>query len=69
MNKTMHEPYDKLKGKLKENRLTYRDIAHLLDISEVAVANKINGVSDFYVGEAIKILRFLNLNSNIFFTR
>ena len=69
MNKTMHAPYDKLKGKLKEKHLTYRDIAHLLDISEVAVANKINGVSDFYVGEAIKILRYLNLNANIFFTR
>lgn len=56
MKKQIHEPYNKLKGFLREKELTYLDIGNTLNISITAVANKINGISDFYV-EEVKILQ------------
>lgn len=47
----VHEPYNKFKGFLREKELTYSDVGKTLNISATAVLNKINGVSDFYVGE------------------
>lgn len=47
----IHEPYNRLKGVLRERGLTYSDAAKTLGISETAVGFKINGTSDFYVSE------------------
>lgn len=67
MKKRLHPPYNKLKGALREKNLTYRDIAEKLEISEVAVHHKINGVSDFYIGEAKKIMLSFGFSREIFF--
>lgn len=56
MRKKIHEPYNKLKGGLREKDLTYLDIAKTLDISETSVNFKINGASDFYIGEVRKLI-------------
>ncbi len=55
MKKEMHKPYNKLKGFLREHMITYGEIAKTLGITESAVANKLNGRSDFYLRE-IEIL-------------
>ena len=55
-DKLMHNPYNKLKGKLRELGLTYSDIASALSISETAVGFKINGKSDFYISETEVIM-------------
>ena len=67
MEKKIHAPYNKLKGKLREKSLTYRDIAQTLHISEVAVSHKINGISDFYISEAKKLMTSFDINVDIFF--
>lgn len=68
MKEKIHPPYNKLKGYLREQSLTYSDIADILDISITAVNHKINGSSDFYVSEAKKIMNIFKTNADIFFT-
>ena len=51
MLKKLHEPYQKLKGILREKNLTYRNIGDLINVSETCVSHKINGESDFFIGE------------------
>lgn len=48
-----HPPYQKLKGFLTEHSLTYLDIARSLGIEVATVSNKINGTSDFTLGECL----------------
>jgi len=67
MKKIKHEPYNAFKGKLREKGLLYKDVAATLDISEVAVSKKINGFSDFYVGETKKIFEVFGIETKIFF--
>ena len=67
MKKKIHEPYNKFKGFLREKGLTYLDVSNTLEISQAAVANKINGISDFYIGE-IEILKSkYGVETSIFF--
>ena len=47
----IHKPYDKFKGWLRENNLTYKDVANVLNISVATVSAKINGNSDFLLAE------------------
>jgi hypothetical protein len=51
----LHEPYNKLKGALRERGMTYDDISKLLGISKATLCRKINGESDFYMSEADKL--------------
>lgn len=51
-----HPPYNKFKGFLTEKELTYADIANLIGRSKTAVVSKVNGSSDFYLGE-IKMIK------------
>ena len=51
----LHEPYNKLKGALRERGMTYDDISQMLGISKATLCRKINGESDFYVSEADKL--------------
>lgn len=52
---------DKLKGRLKENRLTYEDCASALGISVTTFSSKINGRSQFKLVEANKLAKLLKL--------
>ncbi len=68
MKKQSHKPYTKFKGWLRENGLTYADIASFLGINQTTVALKINGESDFLLCEIQALKQHYNLDSNIFFT-
>lgn len=62
-----HKPYNKLKGKFKEKELTYKDVAKMLDCSETAISHKMNGISDFSISEAKKIMSAIGVKGDIFF--
>ena len=50
--KLIHEPYNKLKGFMRENGIIYSHIAELLGVTPTTVSQKVNGQSDFTVSEA-----------------
>ena len=66
--KKIHNPYSKFKGWLRENDLTYKDVAELIGNSVPTVNAKINGQSDFLLAEVNIIINKYNLDSSIFFT-
>ncbi len=51
----LHEPYNKLKGALRERNITYDAASKLLGISKATLCRKINGESDFYLSEVGKL--------------
>ena len=61
-----HEPYNKVKGKMREMNLTYRDVAEKLGMSRVSLGDKLNGKSDFLVSEAVALANILSTEMNIF---
>lgn len=68
MKKMIHKPYARFKGWIRENGLTYADIAKFLGLNESTVSLKINGSSDFLLSEIQALKSRFNLDSNIFFT-
>ena len=64
----MHEPYSRFKGWLRENNLTYTDVANVLGVTAATISSKINGHSDFSLSEVNELRRTYHLESNIFFT-
>lgn len=68
MKKIIHKPYARFKGWIRENGLTYADIATFLGLNEATVSLKINGQSDFSLSEVQALKSHYKLNSNIFFT-
>ncbi len=67
MKKVIHNPYSKFKGWLRENDLTYKDVAEFLGLSVVTVTAKINGQSDFLLSEIGALQKCYNIDSSIFF--
>lgn len=61
-----HEPYNKVKGKMREMGMTYQDVAEKLGMSRVSLGDKINGKSDFLVSEAVALANILSTEINIF---
>ena len=61
-----HEPYNKVKGKMREMGMTYQDVAEKLGMSRVLLGDKINGKSDFLVSEAVALANILSTEINIF---
>lgn len=61
----LHEPYYKLKGKLREKNITYDELANELGISKSTLCRKICGISDFYISEVAKI-ETLGIPNNVF---
>ena len=53
---------DKLKGKIKEKRKKYKECAKLLGIHECQFWRKVNGEAPFWLSEAVKLARFLELS-------
>ena len=64
----IHMPYAKFKGWLRENNMTYKDIANLIGNSVATVSAKINGQSDFSLAEINIIISRYDLDFSIFFT-
>lgn len=62
----IHKPYMKFKGWIRENDLTYSDIASLLSCTIGTVSQKVNGESDFYMYEIEKIVSEHGVDYNIF---
>lgn len=63
----IHAPYKRFKGWLRENSLTYADVAKILGITTATVSSKVNGHSDFSLSEINLLRRTYHLESNIFF--
>lgn len=61
-----HEPYQKVKGKIRELNMTYTDVADKLGLSHASLCDKINGKSDFLVSEAILVADILSTDIRIF---
>lgn len=62
MSKIKHLPYENLKVKLFQHKISYSDLAKLLNLSETAVSHKINGKSDFMLQEAIRVSEFAKID-------
>lgn len=60
---------DKLKGKMAEKRYTQNRLAKELDITPQAINAKLNGRSQFNLGEVIQMISILSIEnpSEIFF--
>lgn len=54
--------YDMLKGKIVEKKKNYKECAKALNISKTSFSCKINGITKFYVDEAVALSDFLELN-------
>lgn len=68
MRRKFHKPYEKLKIVLRENNITYAEIAKELGVSESSVSQKINGVSDFYLSEVDILLEKYGICTEVFLT-
>ena len=66
--KKVHKPYNKLKVWLKDNGITYADVALLLGRTETCVMHKINGYSDFSLSEVTLMKAEYKIKDDIFFT-
>lgn len=66
--KKIHQPYNRFKIWLKDNKITYSVIAELLGITTTSVTNKINGQSDFLLSETQLIKSHYHLTDDIFST-
>lgn len=64
-----HQPHNKFKGFLIENRIRQKTVAELLGISPVTLNQKINGTLHFTFDEVEKICDAYDLNPEIFLTQ
>ena len=55
---------DKLKGKLRECKFTYANVAEILQVSVTTVSSKMNGDTKFYAEEIRILSKALNLNND-----
>jgi len=56
-----HPELSALKGRIREKKTNYEELAEYLGIGENTLSNKINGYSDFYTNEIVKIVEFLDI--------
>lgn len=57
---------DKLKGIMREKRMTQSDAAKILGLSECSVNQKINNVRPFFLDEAENLANALDIDSGAF---
>ena len=62
----VHKPYNRLKGFIRANGLTYKDIANTLGLTTSTVSMKINGYSDFYLNAIGLLKNEYGLSDDIF---
>jgi len=60
---------NKIKGIMKENKLTQAEVATSLGITQASVWNKLNGITGTDDKELCKLAELLNTNPSIFFTQ
>lgn len=58
---------DKLKGKLREKRKTYKECADVLGIGESQFWRKINNEVDFWLKEAVDLANYLELSTDEYY--
>lgn len=51
---------NRIKGKLKENNITYSEFSSMIGISTTTLNDKMNGKRKFYIDEVKKISNILN---------
>ena len=68
MKALIHKPYARFKGWIRENNLSYQEIAEFLGVNLTTICNKINGKSDFTLSEVNALKLKYKLDSEIFFT-
>ncbi len=68
MSKKTHEPYNKFKGWLRENGVTYSDLSKKMGLNITTISAKINGDSDFLLSEVKMLKREYGLTNEIFLT-
>ena len=61
-----HTPYRRLKTELKQRGITYQQLARQLGISASAVWKKINGLSDFYLNETLRMEEAYDIAVDVF---
>lgn len=61
--------YGELKFYLKKRHITYGEIAVLLGVSSMCIWNKMNGHSDFRIGEAADIIRVFKIPRKFFYRK
>ena len=66
--KRMHEPYEAFKLALAGKGIKYEDVAALIGKSVAAVNFKINGWSDFFIGEQRLICESYDIDPSVFFS-
>lgn len=62
-----HAPYTAVKNALAGKGITYKDVANALNLTEATVQQKLNGGSDFYISEQVKLCNTFNLDPLLFF--
>lgn len=65
-SKQQHPPYTAVKNALAGKGLTYKDVANVLGLTEATVQQKLNGGSDFYITEQIKLCETFKLDPALF---
>lgn len=61
-----HTPYRRLKTELKQRGITYQQLAQQLGISASSVWKKINGLSDFYLDETLRMEEAYDIAVDVF---
>lgn len=64
-----HEPHDRFKGFLIENRISQKNVANLLNISPVTINQKINGSLHFTFDEVERICNEFSIKPDIFLSK
>ena len=64
--KQQHPPYTAVKNALAGKGLTYKDVANVLGVTEATVQQKLNGGSDFYITEQVKLCETFHLDLSLF---
>ena len=59
--------YTKFKAWMKENGVKNSDIAKLLDITDATASKKLNGISDFTIGEIRTICNYYSISADTYF--
>lgn len=57
-----HEPYAELKGLLYQKGITYEAAARAIHMSTTSFSDKINGRSDFFMVELIRLANAFDIN-------
>lgn len=57
---------DKLKGRIKELRLTQKDVASALSLAPATISQKLNGRRPFYLNEAKELADLLKIDNQAF---